>query len=261
MVIDAGKTFREAVMRFFPLHGITALSQLVLTHGHADAVFGLDDLRELQHVLPVQAPSDPADPASPLVRAYRLASPPVEILLHQATMDLVAAMFPYLVSAVPFLGPPRLLTTRTFVPVLRWRVVPPFSALALAGLPFHAFPVLHGPAYTALAFAIGRPLGTFVYISDVSAVPEPSLAFLRSISPIRHLVLDALSWQPHATHFSVQQALDLVDLLAPHRAYLTGLVSCNVGLHHDFERQIQQLRPNVFVAYDGQYFDLVLEDE
>ena len=56
MVVDAGKTFREATMRFFPAHGLTGIHLLFLTHGHADAIFGLDDLREFQVCEPYMWP-------------------------------------------------------------------------------------------------------------------------------------------------------------------------------------------------------------
>jgi len=45
VVIDAGKSFYEASLEHFPRHGLRTIDALLLTHGHADACFGLDDLR------------------------------------------------------------------------------------------------------------------------------------------------------------------------------------------------------------------------
>jgi glyoxylase-like metal-dependent hydrolase (beta-lactamase superfamily II) len=45
--IDACKTFREGVLRWYPRHGVTSLDGIVLTHDHADAMFGLDDVSKL----------------------------------------------------------------------------------------------------------------------------------------------------------------------------------------------------------------------
>ncbi|CAM9319056.1 unnamed protein product, partial [Heterosigma akashiwo] len=42
--IDATKHFKESVVRWYPRHGIPRLDALILTHDHADAVFGLDDV-------------------------------------------------------------------------------------------------------------------------------------------------------------------------------------------------------------------------
>ncbi|KAF8305020.1 hypothetical protein DL93DRAFT_2089881 [Clavulina sp. PMI_390] len=45
IMIDAGKTFLAAAQELFPLHGMRKIAALVLTHAHADAMNGLDDLR------------------------------------------------------------------------------------------------------------------------------------------------------------------------------------------------------------------------
>ena len=51
--IDCGKTFREiTAMRVYRQHGVKSLDGLLLTHDHADAVGGLDELRSLQSYNP-----------------------------------------------------------------------------------------------------------------------------------------------------------------------------------------------------------------
>lgn len=54
--IDCGKTFRDTCLRVYSEHGVTWLDALLLTHDHADAVFGLDELRSLQPVEPGAPP-------------------------------------------------------------------------------------------------------------------------------------------------------------------------------------------------------------
>lgn len=49
ILIDCGKTFRDGLLRLFPQHGLKTVSSLLLTHGHADAILGLDDIRDVQH--------------------------------------------------------------------------------------------------------------------------------------------------------------------------------------------------------------------
>jgi phosphoribosyl 1,2-cyclic phosphodiesterase len=47
--IDCGKTYREiTAMRVYRQHGVKAIDALLLTHDHADALGGLDELRSLQ---------------------------------------------------------------------------------------------------------------------------------------------------------------------------------------------------------------------
>ncbi len=48
MQIDCGKTWRESALRWYRRHGVRHLDAVVLTHEHADATLGLDDLRSLQ---------------------------------------------------------------------------------------------------------------------------------------------------------------------------------------------------------------------
>ncbi|MFS8005036.1 putative RNA recognition motif domain, metallo-beta-lactamase, RNA-binding domain superfamily [Helianthus anomalus] len=48
ILIDVGKTFREQVLRWFTFHKIPQIDSIVLTHEHADAVLGLDDIRAVQ---------------------------------------------------------------------------------------------------------------------------------------------------------------------------------------------------------------------
>ncbi|KAG0467079.1 hypothetical protein HPP92_018659 [Vanilla planifolia] len=48
ILIDVGKTFREQVLRWFTHHKIPRVDSIILTHEHADAVLGLDDIRAVQ---------------------------------------------------------------------------------------------------------------------------------------------------------------------------------------------------------------------
>ncbi|TKY71924.1 hydrolase [Spatholobus suberectus] len=79
VLIDVGKTFREAVLRWFVSHRIPRIDSIILTHEHADAVLGLDDIRAVQ---PFSSTND-IDPTA--------------IYLSQHSMDSIAEKFPYLV--------------------------------------------------------------------------------------------------------------------------------------------------------------------
>mmetsp|Transcript_32715 Transcript_32715/g.82520 ORF Transcript_32715/g.82520 Transcript_32715/m.82520 type:complete len:89 (-) Transcript_32715:648-914(-) len=45
-MVDCGKTMRDAALRHLAGHGVRAIDALLLTHAHADAILGLDDVRD-----------------------------------------------------------------------------------------------------------------------------------------------------------------------------------------------------------------------
>ena len=48
IMVDAGKTMREACLRFLPMHSIRGIDALLLTHAHADAILGISFVFDLQ---------------------------------------------------------------------------------------------------------------------------------------------------------------------------------------------------------------------
>ncbi|CUG89479.1 Hypothetical protein, putative, partial [Bodo saltans] len=46
ILVDCGKSFRESAIKVFAPLGVSFIHSLLLTHPHADAILGLDDLRE-----------------------------------------------------------------------------------------------------------------------------------------------------------------------------------------------------------------------
>uniref|UniRef100_A0A0E0JCH2 Metallo-beta-lactamase domain-containing protein n=1 Tax=Oryza nivara TaxID=4536 RepID=A0A0E0JCH2_ORYNI len=79
ILIDVGKTFREQVLRWFVHHKIPCVDSIILTHEHADAILGLDDVRIVQ----------PFSPTNDIE--------PTPIYLSQFAMNSIAQKFPYLV--------------------------------------------------------------------------------------------------------------------------------------------------------------------
>lgn len=94
----------------------------------------------------------------------------------------------------------------------------------------------------------GYRIGALGYVTDASVLPAESRALLRDLDV---LVLNALRFQPHPTHFSLPEALDVIADLRPRQAYL-------VHLTHEFEHVAvsAQLPDGVFLAYDGLVVDV-----
>ena len=79
--------------------------------------------------------------------------------------------------------------------------------------------------------------------SKLPVCPCSSRALLRDLDVV---VVDALRWEPHPTHLSVPEALELIADLQPRHAYLT-----HVGHTLEHETTNRRLPANVEVAYDG----------
>jgi phosphoribosyl 1,2-cyclic phosphate phosphodiesterase len=89
----------------------------------------------------------------------------------------------------------------------------------------------------------GYRIGGLGYVTDASLIPAESWDLLRGLDV---LVLNALRYEPHPTHFSLAQALDVIAELRPRRAFL-------VHMTHAFDHAVAsaQLPPGVEFAYDG----------
>ena len=61
------------------------------------------------------------------------------------------------------------------------------------------------------------------------------------------LVLNGLQKQAHISHFTLQQALEMIEIIKPEKAYLTH-ISHRLGLHREIEKELPE---NVELAYDG----------
>ena len=94
----------------------------------------------------------------------------------------------------------------------------------------------------------GFRIGGFSYLTDCSAIPGPSYSLLDGTEI---LVIGALRYRPHATHFSVSEALEACRRIGAQRAYLTHI--CHDLDHGTLE---QELPPNVRPAYDGLEIEL-----
>ncbi|MBI3622411.1 MAG: MBL fold metallo-hydrolase [Nitrospirae bacterium] len=89
----------------------------------------------------------------------------------------------------------------------------------------------------------GYRIGAMAYVTDCSAIPDASRARLRGLDL---LIVSAIRYDAHPTHFTLAQALAAVEDLKPRRAVLTHLSHV-----FDYETVNRELPAGVELAYDG----------
>lgn len=186
---------------------------VLFTHFHADHLFGLDDVRPFPRHLGGPMPLYcAADVERKIREAYSYAFRPEAEQLPSG-----------------------------YVPKLVFRRIDddPFTVLGQRVVPI---PLIHA------SFAVfGFRVDNVAYCTDVNRIPPESWKLLEDLDV---LVLDALRHKPHAGHFSINEALEVVDRVKPKRTYFTHMT-------HDVEHEAtnRQLPSGVELAYDGLKFE------
>ena len=105
-------------------------------------------------------------------------------------------------------------------------------------IPFKEIPIRHGCRTIS-----GYRFGDTAYLTDCSGIPEESLILLEGV---RTLIIGALRFNPHPTHFTIPQAIEASRRIGAEQTWLTHL--CH-DIDHD---RVSGLLPDdVQLAYDG----------
>ena len=187
---------------------VTHLDALLFTHEHKDHTAGLDDVRAFNFLQKTDMPV--------------FAEPRVLAQLQQE--------FAYIFAEHKYPGVPRV----RLHPIERDDV--PFNVLEVPVLPLramhHRLPVL------------GFRIGNFCYLTDANHIGPATRDQLRGADVI---VLNALRREEHISHFTLAQAVAVLEDVQPKRAYLTH-ISHQLGLHQEVEAELPAW---IRLAYDG----------
>ena len=179
VVIDTGPDFRQQALRA----GLARIDAVFFTHGHADHIMGLDDVRPFSYV-------------------QRGAIP---VYGSEETLAIIRRVYSYAFHSEPTQSSRPKLDTRPF----------DGNPIKVADLEFTVIPVMHGRGQCH-----GFRCGSLAYLTDHSEVPETSMQMLEGLDV---LFLDALRHDPHPTHSTIEQSLLLVERLRPKRVWFTHI--------------------------------------
>ena len=207
VLVDTSPDAREQLLDA----GVSRLDAVLFTHEHADHMHGIDDLRALviymRRRIPVHA--------------------------DEVTSQVLKSRFGYCFETPAGSPYPPILDLHRMDGASPVTVDGPGGAIAAA-----PFRMIHGSGD-----ALGCHFGKLAYAPDVSRMPDESAQALQGLDV---LILDALRYTPHPTHFTVAEALAFIEQVRPRRAILT-----NLHTDLDYDRLAAQLPAGVEPAYDG----------
>ena len=208
MVIDAGPDFRCQMLRA----GVSRLDAILLTHEHKDHTGGIDDVRAFNFV------------------DYPPVIHPVDIYAAPAAARVVRKDYDYAFEEEKYRG----------APDIRLHEIDVARPLEIAGERIVPVSGHHSERFEVTGYRIGR----LAYLTGFKTIADAEVGKLIGVEL---LVVNALRFRPHPSHFNVGEALALIARVAPRRALITH-VSHEIGRH---AATTALLPRGVELAYDG----------
>ncbi len=207
IIIDAGPDFRYQMLRA----GVTKIDAILLTHEHKDHTGGIDDVRAFNFV------------DYPIIHT-------IHIYSNTSTIEAIHRDFHYAFASDKYRG----------VPEIKTHTISEKESFEVEGIEIIPIVGQHSERFRSVGYRIGK----LAYLTDMNHIAEAEIAKLESVEV---LVINALRWEPHSSHFSVEEAIKIIERIAPKRAYLTHM-SHRIGLHSELEHRLPK---GVMAAYDG----------
>ena len=207
IVIDAGPDFRQQMLRT----DVRTIDAILLTHEHKDHTGGLDDVRAFNFV------------DYPTIR-------PVDIYATRRTAACIRKDYDYAFVTNKYRG----------VPEIRLHEIDGHEPFSIKDVEIIPIAGKHSDRFEVTGYRIG-PLA---YMTDFKKLCEGEIEKLRGVEV---LVINALRFKAHDSHFNVEEAMEIIREVKPRKAYLTHL-SHEIGLH---ATSAERLSEGVELAYDG----------
>ena len=212
IVIDAGPDFRQQMLRT----NARRIDAILLTHEHKDHTGGLDDVRAFNFV------------DYPTIR-------PVDIYATARTITTIRKDFDYAFVTNKYRG----------VPEMRLHEIDNTQAFRVGDIEIAPIRGKHSDRFEVTGFRIGK----MAYMTDFKHLIDGEIEKLRGVEL---MIINALRFTPHDSHFCVAEAVEIVREIKPRKAYLTHM-SHEIGLHAS---SAERLPDGVELAWDGMEIEI-----
>lgn len=206
LLIDTPPDLRTQLLR----EKIPLVHSVLFTHEHADHLFGLDDLR---------------------LFPFRLGAP-VPLHCTEVVERRIRHSFDYAFQTSEVTHPGAR-------PQLEFQRIDPTETFTVLGTRVTPIPLKHGPHFDVLGFRVGD----FAYCTDTNFIPESSIERLKGV---KTFVVGALRFEPHPTHFNLDEAIAVSRQVGAERTLITH---CGHDLDHG--PVCDQLPDGIDLAHDG----------
>lgn len=185
---------------------VEKLDAVFFTHAHKDHTAGLDDIRSFNFIQ----------------------KKPMPVYCEENVLKALKREFIYIFEEHKYPGIPEIIP----------HIIEPDTILKVGDIDMQPIRILH-MKLPILGFRIDN----FAYITDADAIPEYEMEKLKGL---KVLVINALRKMKHISHFNLERALQVIDILKPEQAYLTH-ISHLMGLHMNVSKELPS---NIALAYD-----------